>query len=243
MEIRDGHLQGRDDEDVIIEYVSRGLAYLHGIDESHSKSGKRGNRGKPLDSTAETNKAVKGPTSGWKANDDGSIRCPPKELGGCGNGLLELLCMFTDNHRVAELVEKAEKIAKALNVEDLTESHKERHPCCNSEDQVNMDNGQLRKAASRADSIDNYLYNPIAEEIEHGDLKHFQRHWASGEPIIVSNVLENACGLSWEPKVMWRAFRQITNLNHDVHLDVMAIDCLDCCEVSYCCVAVIKIAG
>ncbi|KAK1584094.1 hypothetical protein Q3G72_029735 [Acer saccharum] len=102
MEIRDGHLQGRDDEDVIIEYVSRGLAYLHGIDESHSKSGKRGNRGKPLDSTAETNKAVKRPTSGWKANDDGSIRCPPKELGGCGNGLLELLCMFTDNHRVAE---------------------------------------------------------------------------------------------------------------------------------------------
>ncbi|KAK0600662.1 hypothetical protein LWI29_017233 [Acer saccharum] len=229
MEIRDGHLQGRDSEDVIIEYVSRGLAYLHGIDESQSKYGKRGNRGKPLDMTAETNKAVKRPTSGWKANDDGSICCPPKELGGCGNGL-ELLCMFTDNHRVANLVEKAEKIAKALNVEDLNESHEERRSCCNSEDQVNMDNRQLRKAASREDSIDNYLYNPIAEEIQHGDLKHFQRHWASGEPIIVSNVLENACGLSWEPKVMWRAFRQITNLNHDQHLDVMAIDCLDCCE-------------
>ncbi|KAK3199941.1 hypothetical protein Dsin_023356 [Dipteronia sinensis] len=193
MEIRYGHLQGRDNEDVIIEYVSRGLAYLHGIGESHSKSGKIGNRGKPLDSTAETNKAVKRPTSGWKANDDGSFRCPPKELGGCGSGLLELLCTFTDNHRVAQLVEKAEKIAKALNVEDLTESHEERRPCCNSEDQVNMDNGQLRKAASREESIDNYLYNPIAKEIQHGDLKHFQRHWASGEPIIVNNVLENAC--------------------------------------------------
>ncbi|KAK1583827.1 hypothetical protein Q3G72_027300 [Acer saccharum] len=93
-----------------------------------------------------------------------------------------------------------------------------------------MDNGQLRKAASREDSIDNYLYNPIAKEIQHGDLKHFQRHWASGEPIIVSNVLENACGLSWEPKVMWRAFRQITKLNHDRHLNVTVVDCLDCCE-------------
>ncbi|KAK0590977.1 hypothetical protein LWI29_033927 [Acer saccharum] len=231
MEVRDGHLQGRDDKDVIIEYVSRGLAYLHGIDdERHSKSGKRDNRGQLLDSTAETNKSVKRPTSGWRANDDGSICCPPKELGGCGNGLLELLCMFTDNHRVANLVEKAEKIAKALNVEDLTGSHEERRLRCNSEDQVNIDNGQLRKAASREDSIDNYLYNPIAEEIQHGDLEHFQRHWASGEPIIVSNVLEKACGLSWEPKVMWRAFRQIRNLNHGPYLDVTAIDCLDCCE-------------
>ncbi|TXG53582.1 hypothetical protein EZV62_018838 [Acer yangbiense] len=231
MEVCDGHLQGRDDKDVIIEYVSRGLAYLHGIDdERHSKSGKRDNRGQLLDSTAETNKSVKRPTSGWKANDDGSICCPPKELGGCGNGLLELLCMFTDNHRVANLVEKAEKIAKALNVEDLIGSHEERRPRCNSEDQVNIDNGQLRKAASREDSIDNYLYNPIAEEIQHGDLEHFQRHWASGEPIIVSNVLEKACGLSWEPKVMWRAFRQIRNLNHGPYLDVTAIDCLDCCK-------------
>jgi lysine-specific demethylase 3 len=50
--------------------------------------------------------------------------------------------------------------------------------------------------------------------------------------VIVRNVLETASGLSWEPMVMWRAFRQIKNEKHDTLLDVKAIECLDYCEVS-----------
>nr|GFA07148.1 hypothetical protein [Tanacetum cinerariifolium] len=50
------------------------------------------------------------------------------------------------------------------------------------------------------------------------------------QPVIVSNVLETTLGLSWEPMVMWRAFRQIANVNHDTLLDVSALDCLDWCE-------------
>ncbi|KDP37521.1 hypothetical protein JCGZ_05960 [Jatropha curcas] len=94
-----------------------------------------------------------------------------------------------------------------------------------------LENNQLLKAACREDSEDNYLYYPKARDINENDLKHFQYHWMRAEPVVVSNVLETATGLSWEPMVMWRAFRQIRNAKHDTLLDVKAIDCLDWCGV------------
>lgn len=169
------------------------------------------------------------PISDWKANENGSILCTPIDLGGCGN-VLELRCMFDENW-VTELVIKAEEIAKAHNLEHMPESSERMCTCYNSLGEIDMTNSQLRKAASREDSSDNYLYNPAAKDIRHGDLKHFQWHWAKGEPVIVSNVLENALGLSWDPMVMWRACRQISNTKHSLYLDVKAIDCLDWCEV------------
>lgn len=180
-------------------------------------------------SNVETKNNERGLIHSWKANENGTITCPTI---GCGKDLLELVTMFPDDW-VTELVEKAEKIAKVISlVESTSSTSDERCSCFKSEGQVCRSNGQLTKAASREDSTDNYLYNPSAVELRPEDLKHFQRHWAKGEPVIVSNVLASACGLSWEPMVMWRAFRQITNLNHDRHLDVSAVDCLDICEVS-----------
>ncbi|GAY46914.1 hypothetical protein CUMW_100630 [Citrus unshiu] len=168
------------------------------------------------------------PISDWKANENGSILCPSIELGGCGN-VLELRCTFDENW-VAELLRKAEEIAKAHNLEDTPESSERVCTCYNPLGEIDMTNSELIKAASREDSTDNYLYNPAAKDIRHGDLKHFQWHWAKGEPVIVSNVLENALGLSWDPMVMWRACRQISNTKHRLYLDVKAIDCLDWCE-------------
>ncbi|GJV61793.1 hypothetical protein Tco_1467893 [Tanacetum coccineum] len=45
------------------------------------------------------------------------------------------------------------------------------------------------------------------------------------------NVLSMGLGLSCESMVMWRAFRQISNINRDQLLDAKAINCLDWCEV------------
>ncbi|XP_021276047.1 lysine-specific demethylase JMJ25-like isoform X2 [Herrania umbratica] len=225
-EIRDGHLQGGQKE-VIMEYADRGFSYLHGALQCSMSS----EVGKSLDSSEETNsKEHKAATSRWKENENGSIPCAPKDLDGCGNGLLELRCMFTEN-AIFELTEKAEKIAKALNLENVLEFSNQQCPCYNSMGEVRTGNGKLRKAAFREDATDNYLYCPKAKDIQTGDLKHFQRHWANGEPVIVSDVLENTSGLSWEPMVMWRAFRQITHTKHDQQLEVKAIDCLDWSEV------------
>ena len=89
------------------------------------------------------------------------------------------------------------------------------------------------QAANRDGSGDNYLYCPAAADIQEDDLVHFQKHWAKGEPVIVSDVLQLTSGLSWEPSVMWRALREKKSSGHveDDHFAVKALDCLDLCEV------------
>nr|XP_016500949.1 PREDICTED: lysine-specific demethylase JMJ25-like [Nicotiana tabacum] len=103
--------------------------------------------------------------------------------------------------------------------------------CIKLVDETDMQKSKLRKAASREDSDDNYLFCPAAKDLQEEDLKHFQCHWLKGEPVIVSNVLETASGLSWEPMVMWRACRQMKNLKHPLLLDVSTINSLDWCEL------------
>nr|POF26777.1 lysine-specific demethylase jmj25 [Quercus suber] len=180
--------------------------------------------------------------SEWKANEDSTIPCPPEDMGGCGLGILELKCMFSNSSTkkkkksmlseipVLELVKKAEEIAKTYNLMDVAVAHSQFCPCFKSVGEVDLSNNKLRKAASREGSDDNYLYCLRAQEIQHEDLKHFQWHWTRAEPVIVSDALESASGLSWEPFVMWRAVRQMKHLKHDRLLEVKAIDCLDSCE-------------
>ncbi|KAF8398699.1 hypothetical protein HHK36_014556 [Tetracentron sinense] len=225
-EIRDGYLQGGGEE-VTMQYLDRGKNYMHGGDPLPVPSGQK----EALDIHAETNsKDHVRPISEWKAKENGSIPCPPTKMGGCGDGLLELKCMFPEKW-VSELKEKAEEIAKTHRLTDIPGSSTQWCSCFNLVGEIDFDNKKLRKAASREDYDDNYLYCPTARDIQHEDLEHFQRHWIKGEPVIVSNVLDFTSGLSWEPMVMWRAFREITNSKRSSHLAVKAIDCLDWCEV------------
>ncbi|KAM3700404.1 hypothetical protein ACJW31_05G095300 [Castanea mollissima] len=228
-EIRDGHLQGGEEE-VVIEYTDHGLDYLHG------------GMGKKVELPTETSSmdTIKS-KSEWKANEDCTIPCPPEDMGGCGLGILELKCMFSNSSTkkkkslfseipVLELVKKAEEIAKTYNLMDVAVAHSQFCPCFKSVGEVDLSNNKLQKAASREGSDDNYLYCLRAQDIQHEDLKHFQWHWSRAEPVIVSDALESASGLSWEPFVMWRAVRQMKHLKHDRLLEVKAIDCLDSCE-------------
>ncbi|KAL4590419.1 hypothetical protein LXL04_003348 [Taraxacum kok-saghyz] len=217
-ELRDGNLQGNKEE-VTNEYEDPGLAYLHG--------------GEPLQvkkAAAALEERMKGrykkkQTDEWKSLDDGRIPCPPESMGGCGHGVLELI-HIKPLDTVSKLLEKTQKLLKMQKVDDDMRDMSEKWCSCSD-----GGNGQLRKAASRENSEDNYLYCPRAVDIQSGDLKHFQWHWSKGEPVIVSNVLETTLGLSWEPMVMWRAFRQILHAKHDQLLDVAALNCLNWCEV------------
>nr|XP_017246916.1 PREDICTED: lysine-specific demethylase JMJ25-like [Daucus carota subsp. sativus]XP_017246917.1 PREDICTED: lysine-specific demethylase JMJ25-like [Daucus carota subsp. sativus]XP_017246918.1 PREDICTED: lysine-specific demethylase JMJ25-like [Daucus carota subsp. sativus]XP_017246919.1 PREDICTED: lysine-specific demethylase JMJ25-like [Daucus carota subsp. sativus]XP_017246920.1 PREDICTED: lysine-specific demethylase JMJ25-like [Daucus carota subsp. sativus] len=212
-EFRDGCLKVSNEE-LDFQFVDPGSKYMHGEGES-----------KPTMRTPdETNREdfLK-----WKSHEDGNIPCPHKTLGGCGEGILELKCLHKDS--VSTLLVEAEKLSEKYQLVPATTG--ERCPCFNSASEIGTEKSKLLKAASRKDSSDNYLYSPTAVELESKDLSHFQYHWLKGEPVIVNNVLELTCGLSWEPMVMWRAFRQIKNLNHSQLLDVVAINCLDWCEV------------
>ncbi|XP_050156624.1 lysine-specific demethylase JMJ25-like isoform X3 [Malus sylvestris] len=223
-EIRDGRLLGAREE-VIFKYINQGLDYLHG------------GKGDTVDLPSEVNtKCHAGSTYDWKANSDGSIVCPPENMDGCGHSFLELRCMFAENH-VRELVKKAEGIAQTYKLMHVAGTSAHQCSCCNSVSGVDMSSNKLREAASREGSDDNYLYCPRATDIQHEDFKRFQCHWIRGEPVIVSNVLDTASGLSWEPSVMWRACRQKhtrhDKLKNNRHVNqVKVIDCLDWCEVN-----------
>lgn len=211
-------MQGGGD-DVVMEYLDRGLKYLHGGEPITSL--------RKLKSTLKPEKLV----FEWKAEENGSIPCPPKRLNGCGCGLLELRCLFKEKNWVEKLVKEAEELAEVHNLMIVNLNPGEQCPFCREINETDGGNEGVRKAASRDHSNDNYLYSPKASKIQDGYLKHFQWHWGRGDPVIVSDVLEGTTGLSWEPMVMWRAFRQIKNTNHDLRLEVNALDCLDWCEL------------
>lgn len=168
----------------------------------------------------------------WRANPDGSIPCPPV-VGGCGNSLLQLKHIFPEN-MLLMLEEKANTIVGLESSEELRENS---GPCtcfCLSE-KNDSGSDSLRKAASREGCDDNLLYCPSARYIQEGEVEHFQKHWAKGQPVIVRDVLDLSSGLSWEPMVMWRALREkkVRKVKSE-NFELKAIDCLDWCEVSFC---------
>jgi [histone H3]-dimethyl-L-lysine9 demethylase len=159
--------------------------------------------------------------------------------------------MFPPNC-ISELVCKAEQLKEAVKLEDKEETLDNGCSCfkpVKKEDDIPNDPGKVvfkhvkkeddtpndpGKVVFREDSGENFLYCPRAIDLQNHekDLRHFQWHWRKGEPVIVSNVLESSTsGISWEPLVMWHAFHQISDTNHNSVSDVKAIDCLNWCQV------------
>ncbi|GJU56467.1 JmjC domain-containing protein [Tanacetum coccineum] len=228
-ELRDGNLEGNKEE-VIIQFEDPGSKYLFGGPLGDANSVKRRTRSSARAAPKEPETHDGLPTADLAPKElqtHGGADC--RIMGGCGNGILELIHAKEHEHVSGLLASAQELLEKHRPDEDMRDLPKQWCRC--SDFVCESDDKQLRKAASRENTNDNYLYCPRAIDIKAGDLKHFQWHWSKGQPVIVSNVLETTLGLSWEPMVMWRAFRQITNANYDTLLDVSALNCLDWCEV------------
>lgn len=210
-----------------MQYSGYSLGYLHGDDSKVDDLIQTEPYGQMVEAIT-TDPVEKKPE--WRSAERGIIPCPPPELGGCGDGTLELKCIFP-NDWVSNLLLRAEESGWAQDIKQLPINF---HECSSSRSSCEnvIGSDTLRKAASRQESNDNFLYCPAAKDLQHDDLKHFRWHWSKGEPVIVSNVLETTLGLSWEPMVMWRAFRRKTSEKRESLFDVTAINCLGWCEVS-----------
>ncbi|CAI9272159.1 unnamed protein product [Lactuca saligna] len=101
-ELRDGNPQGNKEE-VIIEPKDPGPEYLHGNPKGFRKAWKK---------TCYVEKADEDPTPkekqthDWNSLVDGIILFPPKSMGGCGRGILELMHIKSLDS-VSKLLEKA----------------------------------------------------------------------------------------------------------------------------------------
>ncbi|GMI77505.1 hypothetical protein HRI_001419800 [Hibiscus trionum] len=192
-EIREESLSSRGE--VAYQYRNRGPGYIHGGDPL------------PESYLQETANNQAEPSILWKANNDGSITCPPKEMGGCCDCRLELKRILPAGW-ISNLEEKALQMLSACRMRQWLRD-------------------TLHRGASREGYFDDSLYSTSNDDHEEG-LSHFQTRWAKGEPVIVKNTLADSSGLSWEPMVMWRALCENGSLEMS---EVKAIDCLAGCEV------------
>ncbi|KAJ9169165.1 hypothetical protein P3X46_020626 [Hevea brasiliensis] len=206
-EIREGSLSSR--AEIKFEYVNRGSEYMHGGDPLPCGFENPEDQGEP-------------PFVLWNANDDGSISCAPKEMGGCGDCVLELKRILPMGW-ISELKKKARDLV-GFGMEGTS-------LMCNHSEAEGKE--MLRRAASREGSEDNYLYCPTVIDIqEDEEVFCFQKHWVKGEPVIVRGALEVTTHLSWEPMVMWRALCENVDPETSAKMsEVKAVDCLAFCEV------------
>lgn len=161
---------------------------------------------------------------GWKANNDGSIPCPPNEYGGCGYRSLNLSRIFKMNW-VAKLVKNVEEMVSGCKV-------------CDSETLLNTGSydHSLCQYAHKEDGDGNFLYCPSSHDIRSEGIGNFRKHWVKGEPVRVKQVCDSLSMSIWDPKDIWRGIRETADeKTKDENRIVKAIDCLDWSEVVFHC--------
>ncbi|KAI3800269.1 hypothetical protein L1987_28356 [Smallanthus sonchifolius] len=205
-----GKYETIDQRKVYFGHYFKGFDYMHGGDPMPDTFSDN-------ISTSQSDSLVK-----WVAEKDGSLVCPPKELGGCGGSLLELKCIFQEGW-ISNLETRAEYI---LNNFRIIQPNLE---------SISLETGgdMYFQAAYREGSEDNYLYCPSSKDVSKKDeFIRFRHHWSKSEPVIVKDVLEKTRGLSWEPMVMWRALCEHMDPNVSSKMsEVKTIDCLAGCEL------------
>ncbi|XP_047340726.1 lysine-specific demethylase JMJ25-like [Impatiens glandulifera] len=188
------------DERIEIEYQDKGPNYIHGGDPMPNIPN--------LENIFKKHVDIK-----WIANDDMSINCAPKVMGGCNNNCALKLKSILPKDWILDLIDKASDILKNCEGDDII------HNNIGEEDRLGNE--------------DNHMYYlDSADTQKRESLEQFQKHWTKGEPVIVRDVLNETNGLSWEPIVMWRALCESLDKRMTSNMSkVKAIECLTGCEV------------
>ncbi|KAI3874892.1 hypothetical protein MKW98_019465 [Papaver atlanticum] len=214
-EIRKGFVPGGLEEQ-ILDYVDRGQPYMHGE--------------LPLETLIKHKSVAKSSenqierTSSLELRNDGSISCTT-----CGGGLFKLMSIMGKD-KLPSLVKGAEEIIKKHEHSDAPRPSQQ-FSSLNSSGRLCDDNNLLRRASYREGGDDNFLFCPLAKDIKHRELEHFQIHWGRGEPVIVRNVNELSSGMRWDPPALLKALHEKSN-SKVVKGDFKAVDCLELSEVT-----------
>ncbi|KAK7362966.1 hypothetical protein VNO77_05091 [Canavalia gladiata] len=171
-----------------------------------------------------------GPILPERTNCNGidGVSCPPAELGGCGNSHLDLRSVFPSNW-IKEMEVKAEEIVCSYDFPETSDKSSSCSLCFDTDHNTNRYK-QLREAALREDSNDNYLFCPTVLDITGDNFEHFQKHWGKGHPIVVQDMLQSTSNLSWNPLIMFCTYLEQSITRYENNKDLLE-SCLDWCEV------------
>ncbi|XP_057796330.1 lysine-specific demethylase JMJ28 isoform X4 [Salvia miltiorrhiza] len=165
----------------------------------------------------------------WETSEDGSIPCPPTDIGGCGGSLLDLRSIFPFNW-TRDLEVKAEEILDGHPFPSTDASQ-----CCSLCHDSGGSNGDLKKLqkepSKKIGFNNNYLYSPTVKDLHQETLEHFQNHWGKGHPVIVRNVLRSNASLCWDPVIMFCLYVEKKSSGSCHEGGTNAANCLDWCEV------------
>ncbi|KAL3851261.1 hypothetical protein ACJIZ3_013143 [Penstemon smallii] len=164
----------------------------------------------------------------WEASADGSIPCPPTDIGGCGESTLDLRCIFPFAW-TGDLEVRAEEILCSYHVPETADVSSSCSLCnsIDSKDEVKPP----RELSRRLGFCDNYLYCPTVKDLHQETLEHFQNHWGKGHPVIVRNMLRSISGLCWDPVIMFCSYMECKSSESCTEIGIKAKNCLDWCEV------------
>lgn len=130
----------------------------------------------------------------WRFHVNGQIRCPPRTLGGCGEGFLNLtsLCPFgltKDLEESAKQIVCDYKFNKSYGLSEIES------PCllCDKSDEMGSE-----KVGNVIGNKNKELYFSTKQEFCEKNLDHFMKHWGTGQPLIIQDVLRSQPDLNWD---------------------------------------------
>ncbi|KAI4296601.1 hypothetical protein L6164_036547 [Bauhinia variegata] len=158
----------------------------------------------------------------------GSVSCPPKEFGGCGDSVLDLICVFPMSW-TKEMEITAEEIVCSYDFPETLDRSSRCSLCLDIDHDIDGFK-HLQEAAVREDSDDNYLFYPTRLDINSDHFEHFQKHWGRGHPVVVRDVLQSTSNLSWDPLVLFCTYLERSITRYENNKELLET-CLDWCEV------------
>ncbi|XP_076884146.1 lysine-specific demethylase JMJ28-like [Bidens hawaiensis] len=129
----------------------------------------------------------------WKTSVDGSIGCPPKNLGGCGDGSHGLVCHppFDSTKDLEKLAKETVCDRKFTTIFDLDFLY---CTLCDENDKIDGESEIL---------INKILRFSTKEDLGDKNVEHFTKHWVKGQPLIIQDVIKSNVELSWDPIFMF----------------------------------------
>ncbi|TKY71613.1 Lysine-specific demethylase JMJ25 [Spatholobus suberectus] len=156
------------------------------------------------------------------------VSCPPTKLGDCGDSHLDLKYVFPLSW-IKEMEVKAEEIVCSYDFPETLDKSSSCSLCVDKDHKINRYK-QLQEASQREDSNDNYLFYPTVLDISSNHFEHFQKHWGTGHPVVVRDVLQITPNLSWDPLVLFCTYLERSMTRYENNKDLLEA-CLDWFEV------------